>query len=727
MNPQLLLTLWRQRWGKSVGNTLVTPYLEGQISLWGSRLAHGSAWSLPVVVVLTSVSCILLFAFLLSVRFSLNGQILFSVFLLCASLYARRYAGRFVTLVLMGLAFIVSARYLYWRFSATLAQDINSDFVLGFCLCVAEVHLWLLMILNSMQAIWPSKQTQIALPSESARWPAVDILIPSQGQPACAIKSAATAALALDWPRNKLKIHILDDSPREDIKALAASLGSSYLAHPDNSDGKAGSINQALPRIEGELVAIFDCDRTPATDFLKMTVGWFVQDAKLGMLQTPQHFLAPPPSECSLEILNGSDLPGSCAVIRRSMLIEVGGVEVEPVTRRAHTALKLQARGYGTAYIGLAERVSQPDEKLAMSIERQAQFSQQAFRVDHPFGDKSLRWKQRLASLKAMLEFYYPVPRLIFFSAPLVYLLIDVGIIHSSAELFIAYALPHLVQGHIARERIQEEHRLPLWTEVREILLAWYLLPLTTVTLIRTELARCKNHFKFGKAQRHEALDWKLTLPYVILFALNLTGLIVGIASLRPPSTPEQQIVVVLFLLWVVYNQTILAATLAVAEESREIRRYTRLQSRLPAMIKLPSGRTVSCMTENFPETSLALKLPMPMAIENGLTVDISIFHDNHEFSFPAQVVLDQDGVLRASLDGPAQNVYRALGIAAYSRGQDWPKWLPSGDADHPVPRWINKTLFVMRRAALNWAMEVDKFARWSRFPSGMQIWKKRK
>lgn len=727
MNPQRLLTLWRQRWGKSVGNALVTPYLEGQISLWGSRLTQGSAWSLPFVVFLTSLSCILLFAFLLSIRFTLNGQIVFSVSLVCASLYARRYAGRFVTLVLMGLAFIVSARYLYWRFSATLAQDINSDFVLGFSLCIAEVHLWLLMILNSLQAIWPLKQTHIALPSESAWWPTVDIFIPCQGQPACAIKSAATAALALDWPKNKLKIYILDDSPRDDIKALADSLGSTYLAHPGNSDGKAGNINQALPKTEGELVAIFDCDRTPGNDFLRTTVGWFVQDAKLGMLQTPQHFLAPAPAECSLEILNGFDSAGSCAVLRRSMLVEVGGVGVEPVTRRAHTALKLQARGYGTAYVGLAERASQPVEKLTMSIERQAQFSQQAFRVDQPFGDKSLRWKQRLASLKAMLEFYYPVPRLIFFSAPLVYLLLDVGIIQSSAELFIAYALPHLVHGQIARERMQEEHRFTLWTDVRELLLAWYLLLLTTMTLIRTELARCKNPFKFGKAQRHAALDWKLTLPYVILFALNLTGLIVGIARLRLPITPEQEIVVLLFLLWVVYNQAILSATLAVAEESREIRRYTRLQSRLPAMIRLPSGRTVSCMTENFPETSLALKLPTPMAIENGLTVDISIFHDNHEFSFPARVVLDQDWVLRASIDGPAQNVYRALGVAAYSRGQDWPKWLPSGDADHPVPRWINKTLFVMRRAALNWAMEVDKFARWSRFPSGMQIWKKRK
>ncbi len=728
MNPRLLLRLWRERWDKSVGNTLATPYLQGQINLWGNRLTRLSVWSLPGVAILTSLLCLLLFVFLLTIRFTLNGQIVFSVFLVCIGLYVSRYAGRFVTLVLLGLALIVSMRYLYWRFGATLVPDTNSDFVLGFCLCVAEVHLWLLISLKSIQAIWPLKQPHIPLPSESAKWPTVDIFIPCDDQPPAAIRSAALAALALDWPKNKLRTYLLDDSPKDDIKALADSIGATYLTYPDNSDGKVGNVNHALPGTEGELIAILDCDRPLDADFLKMTVGWFVQDTKLGMLLTPQHFLAPAPSERCLEILSGSDFARSGAILRRSMLVEVGGVETQAVTKQANTALKLQARGHRAAYFGFANEASHHvTEGPRLRVNRRAESAPVIFQVTGSLGDKSLLWRQRLAFLRAMLQFYYPVPRLIFFSAPLAFLLADVQLIQTSAELFAAYALPHLIQGHIARQRMRGDYRFTVGADVRETALAWYLLLATTLTLIRTEFSRYRNPFKIGNVKKEAALDWKLALPYVIIFTFSLMGVIVGTNRLRLPNTQEQEIVVILFLLWAVYNLMILAAMLAVAQESRDVRQHIRLLTQLPAMIKLPSGRTVSCMTENFPEIALALKLPAPMTIENGLTVGISIFYGNREFSFPAQVALEQDSVLRATIDGPAQNVYGALSVAAYSRGQDWPKWLPAQDADQPIPLWIPRAFTVMRSAVLGFVADFGKFARWPRFGSWMQIWKKKK
>lgn len=727
MNPRLLLRLWRERWDKSVGNTLATPYLQGQINLWGNRLTRLPVWSLPGVAILTSLLCLLLFVFLLTIRFTLNGQIVFSVFLVCIGLYVSRYAGRFVTLVLLGLALIVSMRYLYWRFGATLVPDTNSDFVLGFCLCVAEVHLWLLISLKSIQAIWPLKQPHIPLPNESAKWPTVDIFIPCDDQPPAAIRSAALAALALDWPKNKLRTYLLDDSHKDDIEALADSIGATYLTYPDNSDGKVGNVNHALPGTEGELIAILDCDRPPDADFLKMTIGWFVQDTKLGMLLTPQHFLAPAPSERCLEILSGSDFAKSGAILRRSMLVEVGGVETQAVTKQANTALKLQARGHRSAYFGFANEASHVTEGPRLRVNRRAEPAPVIFQVTGSLGDRSLLWRQRLAFLRAMLQFYYPVPRLIFFSAPLAFLLADVRLIQTSAELFAAYALPHLIQGHIARQRMRGEYRFTVGADVRETALAWYLLLATTLTLIRTEVSHHWNLFKIGNVKREAALDWKLALPYVIIFTLNLMGVIAGTNRLRLPNTQEQEIVVILFLLWTVYNLMILAAMLAVAQESRDVRQHIRSLTQLPAMIKLPSGRTVSCMTENFPEIALALKLPAPMTIEDGLTVGISIFYGNREFSFPAQVALEQDGVLRATIDGPAQNVYGALGVAAYSRGQDWPKWLPAQDADQPIPLWIPRAFAVMRSAVPGFVTDFGKFARWPRFGSWMQIWKKKK
>ena len=92
----------------------------------------------------------------------------------------------------------------------------------------------------------------------------------------------------------------------------------------------------------------------------------------------------------------------------------------------------------------------------------------------------------------------------------------------------------------------------------------------------------------------------------------------------------------------------------------------------------------------------------MPVAIEKDMTVNISVFHNNHEFSFPARVALETDLVLRAQIDGPAQNVYRSLAVAAYSRGQDWPKWLPAHDVDHPLPKWLQQAFAVLHQLTLN-------------------------
>ncbi len=726
MNPRLLLALWRERWGKAAETIPATPYLQGPPNLWGGRLARAAGWSLPGVVVVTSLICCLLFAFLLSIRFSLSSQIVFSVFFVCVALYLRRYAGTFVTLVLLGLAFIVSTRYLYWRFSATLVQNINLDFLLGFCLCLAEAHLWLLTILGSVQSVWPLKQARAALPGEPAVWPTVDVFIPCAGQPLDAIESSAMAALALDWPRNKLKTYILDDRHRDDVKALADAMGAGYLAQPENSKGTAGQINLALAQTDGELIALFDCDRTPPADFLQMTVGWFVRDTKLGMLQTPQHFLAPAPSQCSLQIISRPDLAGSCAVLRRAMVIEMGGVQTEPVSGRMHTALKLQALGHGTAYIGFAERAPQSGARQTASVERQTRTALEVFRMDDPFGDKSLLWKLRLTSLKAELQFYYPVARLIFYTAPLAYLLLNAHIIKTSVELLAAYALPHLILGHISRQRMQDKHRFSLFADIRETLFAWYLLLRTAITVTGTEFASRLNANKTGKAEKNLALDLRTAFPYVIVFGLNLAGLVAGAIRLQLSHTSEPGLIV-FFLLWAAYNIMVLAAMLAVAEEGRDIRRHTHSQARIPAMIRMPSGHTVSCMTENFPEIALALKLPAPVTIETGLVANISLFYGNREFSFPAQLVQERDRVLRASFDGAAQNVYRVLRAAAYSRGQDWPKWLPGRDADRLFPVLIPKALVAVRDMVPGFATHFGRFARPARFSSWMHLWKNKK
>ncbi|MFZ4478517.1 MAG: hypothetical protein ACOYNZ_01345 [Rhodoferax sp.] len=726
MNPRLLLALWRERWGKPVDKTLATPYLHGQPNIWGHRLTHMWTWSLPGVTLLFAVVCLVLFGFLLSVELDLSGQIIFSIFFVFLAIYAQRYAGTLISLVLLCLAVIVCARYLYWRFSATLAKDISSAFAFGFGLCVAEAHLWLLTFVRSTQTLWPLKQNEVPLPVEPGGLPTVDIYIACHDQPLAAVKSTALAALALDWPKQKSRIYLLDILHREDIQALSESIGCTCLAQPDDSHDNASSINHALAQTHGDLVAIIEGDQPPPADLLRMTVGWFLHDVKLGMVQTPRHFLAPPPSARIMGIFDKPDLAGSCSLIRRSVLLEIGGIDSETISSQHHTALKMQTLGYNTAYFSVTTRPTRSRPRQTTRIQQHAPSPVEAFQVDHPFGDRSLLWKQRLKYLNDMLEFYGLFPRLAFLAAPLIYLLLNISIIDTTAALLVAYILPLLVHRHIALQRLERHDRFTFWTDIRETALAWYLLMLTTITVIRTELSSFTNTFKINHAHTNAVFKWQVALPFIAIFILTAAALVVSIERL-PRLDSNSQAIAVLFCLWSLYNMTILAAKLAVTEEIRSIQRHTSRQIQIPAMIKLLSGHTVSCVTKNFPDIALALELPAPIAIENGETVNISVFYANREYSFPAIVDLEPDLVLRVHIDGSAQNVYRSLGVAAYSRGQDWPKWLPDREADRPFPVWASNAFSATRIAARGFGADVIRFVHLGRFGSWMQTWKKKK
>lgn len=726
MNPQLILLLWRERWGKGDSRNAKVPNSQGKLTSWCNQLAGSLVWSWPGVTGLTLVLCVLLFALIVSTQLSLNSQTVFSIFMVGMTLYARRYAGTFVTQVLIGLSFIASTRYLYWRFNATLGQNLDLDFILGFCLCVAELHLWLLIHLGFIQTVWPLRQASVPLPSDSTEWPTVDIFIPSHGQSHSSIELTAIAALALDWPKKKIKTYILDGDHRNDIKELADSIGATYLAYSENPENKTNGINHALPQSKGELIAIFDCNGAPDKNFLTMAMGWFVHDVKLGMLQTLYHFLMPAPSARSLKIFDMPTLGGSCAVFRRSMLLEVGGVTPEPVTGQAHTALKMQALGYGNAYIGLAEQENPTNKNPTLNIEPPIQSALELFKDNRPSLGNKLRWKQGLNSLQTMLQFYYPIPQLFFFTAPLAYLLADAHPIQTSAKLFAAYAVPHLILRHLAQARMQGDTRFPVLADIRETALAWYMLVPTTITVIRTKIGKCVSGLKGGHTEKDDPFDLMMALPYAIILLLNLAGFVAGIARLLSSSTHDHEIAAV-YLLWTTYNVMLLAAILAVAEESRHIRWHTRWKLRMPAMIKLPFGRSVSCTTVNFPESPLALTLPSPVTVETGLVLSISIFLGYREYVFSARVASVEDKVLRINIEESAKNDYDSLGIVVFSRGQDWPKWLPNRDADHPLPAWASRAFVAMHVAALSFTKPFSKLAREMRFGSWIQIWKKRK
>lgn len=100
------------------------------------------------------------------------------------------------------------------------------------------------------------------------------------------------AVCAIDYPRERLDIQVLDDSTDEtrEIAELAVRRFRSqgfdivYLHRTDRTGFKAGALEAGLRVAKGEFVAIFDADFVPPRDFLSSALPHFA-DRKVGMVQ----------------------------------------------------------------------------------------------------------------------------------------------------------------------------------------------------------------------------------------------------------------------------------------------------------------------------------------------------------------------------------------------------------------------------------------------------------
>lgn len=326
-----------------------------------------------LIFIVSSLAAAGLALLCISQPFDLFTQFIFVVMLWSLAMIVRRVPGRLATMMLIVLSLTVSCRYLWWRYTSTLNWDDPVSLTFGLLLIAAETYAWVVLVLGYFQTLWPLHRQPVSMPEDTRHWPTVDLLVPTYNEPMSVVKPTIYAALGIDWPKDKLNIFILDDGGREEFRQFAASVGVNYVARATHEHAKAGNINNALRTVcKSEFVTIFDCDHVPTRSFLQMTLGWFLKDKKLAMLQTPHHFFSPDPFERNLGrfrrtpnegtlfyglVQDGNDtwdatfFCGSCAVLRRTALDEIGGIAVETVTEDAHTSLRLHRRGHTSAYI----------------------------------------------------------------------------------------------------------------------------------------------------------------------------------------------------------------------------------------------------------------------------------------------------------------------------------------------------------------------------------------
>ena len=127
--------------------------------------------------------------------------------------------------------------------------------------------------------------------------PHVVLQIPVFNEPRV-VEGALRAAVALDWPRDKLHIQLLDDSTDETTERAAAIIAElraagndvAHVRREDRSGFKAGACAAGLALNDAPFVAMLDVDFRPPADWLRKAIPVIVSDPKAGFVQARCEF-----------------------------------------------------------------------------------------------------------------------------------------------------------------------------------------------------------------------------------------------------------------------------------------------------------------------------------------------------------------------------------------------------------------------------------------------------
>ncbi|MBS0519668.1 MAG: glycosyltransferase, partial [Proteobacteria bacterium] len=165
------------------------------------------------------------------------------------------------------------------------------DLVVLLCLAaqfaIAAYYFYLLYWLADLPAGAPAAP---ALPEDLPR---VLVQIPVYNEPVV-VERAVKAAGALDWPRDRLKIQLLDDSTdlTSDIAHHAIArlqkqgIDAEHVRRRNRSGFKAGALAAGMALCDAPYVAVFDADFVPPPDWLKRAMAALLAAPKAAFVQT---------------------------------------------------------------------------------------------------------------------------------------------------------------------------------------------------------------------------------------------------------------------------------------------------------------------------------------------------------------------------------------------------------------------------------------------------------
>lgn len=453
--------------------------------------------------------------------------------------------------------FLFSVIYLAWRGIFTLPfHQTWWVLIFGILLWLCEVvstFTGMILIYNKQKAKTLSKPI-----AEEKDFPDVDVLITTHNEEVALLRKTVNACVKMKYPDNqKVHIYLCDDNNRPEVRELAEEFGVTHIGMTGNKHAKSGNINHALNQTTSPLVATFDADMIPYSNFLLETVPFFVENKHkrnqeenikpLGLVQTPQSFYNADLFQFNLfveqnvaneqdffsreiNILNNAHgaaiYTGSNTVLSREAIMQAGGFPIDTITEDFELGARMNMAGYQnlSTLSPMASGLTPAD--IPSMIKQRVRWAQgvvQSVRNIHLLTNKNLSFGQKIVYLNSYLYWWSFLRRLVFILAPICYTVLDWEVVDTNFWTLLYFWMPCHIFQKLALNEVSNRVSTPRWGEIQETILA----PFLTIPVFKQRIGLGEQRFKVtSKNAKASKKDIIYGWPHLLLWLLALVGLI---------------------------------------------------------------------------------------------------------------------------------------------------------------------------------------------------------
>lgn len=241
-----------------------------------------------------------------------------------------------------------------------------------------------------------ARQRNDILPVADLGTPTITIQLPFYNEKYVA-KRLVESVCAMDYPRDKMKIMVLDDSDDDTVDLLKETVEHyrqngfqiQYVRRDNRSGYKAGALKNAMTQTDTEFVAIFDADFMPPEWFLRRAMPYF-SSQRIGLVQCrwghanegysamtmaqamslDLHFLVEQKAKSNSSLF--MNFNGTAGIWRRECIDDAGGWHTATLVEDLDLSYRAQMKGWKCIF--LPDVVVDAELPVQMNAAKRQQF-----------------------------------------------------------------------------------------------------------------------------------------------------------------------------------------------------------------------------------------------------------------------------------------------------------------------------------------------------------------